>query len=174
MKRLLLPIVIGLLLISANACMKKTDVTETDTAKVQDTQEQTPSSTQEPASEPVTTVEFTTEGLYKLFGVMNEGLLVESAELQMESNITLNEGGTGTISLDSDIMDITEWKLDEDIISLTLSDGGQADAKLHDGILELDIYGDGSMILYYAQEGADISGYEFLTLEEVREQSSGN
>ena len=76
------------------------------------------------------------------------------------------------MSFDGDIEDISQWVLDGDTVSLTMSDGGQADAKLHDGILDLDLYGDGSMVLYFAQDGADISGYEYTTLEEVR-QSTG-
>ena len=117
-------------------------------------------------------MEFATEGTYTLFAVLNEGFTVESGELQMESDILLEEGGTGSMFFDGDSMDISQWVLDGDTVSLTMSDGGQADAKLHDGILDLDLYGDGSMVLYYAQDGADISGYEYTTLEEVR-QSTG-
>ena len=69
-----------------------------------------------------------------------------------------------------DSIDITKWVLNGDTVSITLSDGGQADAKVHDGILELDLYGDGSMVLDYAQDGADLSGFEFISLEEAREK----
>ncbi|MBR3228369.1 MAG: hypothetical protein IKF68_07495 [Erysipelotrichaceae bacterium] len=65
------------------------------------------------------------------------------------------------------------YEEDEQIISRETIEqsinGGEADAKKHDGILELDLYGDGSMILYFAQEGADITAYEFISLEEAQE-----
>ena len=95
---------------------------------------------------------------------------MKSEELEMESDVVLNEGGTGTMSSDGESIDITKWELNGDTVSITLSDGGQADVKVHDGILELDLYGDGSMVLDYAQDGADLSVFEFISLEEAREK----
>lgn len=174
MKRLLLPILIGLLLISVSACSNTANETQPNTVTPETEVKPVTEPVSEPTPEPVETIEFTTEGLYKLFGVMNEGMLVESSELQMESEIVLDEGGTGSVSFEGESVDITKWELNEDVASITLADGGQANAKTHDGILELDLYGDSSMVLYYAQDNADISGYEFLTLEQVKEKINGN
>lgn len=178
MKRFLLPIFISLFLVFVSACSNSAPETQSNTAAPEPTEQPAPEPakdpvqepTQEPTAEPVETVEFRVEGSYKLFGVMNKGLLVKSEELEMESDVVLNEGGTGTMSSDGDSIDITKWELNGDTVSITLSDGGQADAKVHDGILELDLYGDGSMVLDYAQDGADLSGFEFISLEEAREK----
>ena len=181
MKRVLLPVLICILLISVSACSSAAVETQSGAPEPEETVEQVPETPEpaaepesEPEPEPVTAVEFTVEGTYTLFGVLNEGLLVESSVLQMGSDIVLEEGGTGSVSLESERVDITKWEMNEDTVSLTLADGGEADAKYHDGILDLDLYGDGSMVLYYGQEGADLSGYQFLTLEEVQEQLYGN
>lgn len=180
MKRLLTLVLIVLLMFSVCACSDTSETTQANTSAPEATEEPATAATpapdpepeQEPAQEQAPQMEFATEGTYTLFAVLNEGFTVESSELQMESDILLEEGGTGSMFFDGDSMDISQWVLDGDTVSLTMSDGGQADAKLHDGILDLDLYGDGSMVLYYAQDGADISGYEYTTLEEVR-QSTG-
>lgn len=178
MKRVLTVVLIVLLMFSVCACSGTTETTQANTSTPEATEEPStaaapaPDPEPEPAQEQAPQMEFATEGTYTLFAVLNEGFTVESSELQMESDILLEEGGTGSMFFDGDSMDISQWVLDGDTISLTMSDGGQADAKLHDGILDLDLYGDGSMVLYYAQDGADISGYEYTTLEEVR-QSTG-
>jgi len=178
MKRLLMSVLICLLLICAGACSKQETETQSETAAPETTAEPastpTPEPTPEPEPEPVETITFTTEGTYSLFGVMNEGMLVESSELQTESDLILEEGGTGSMSFEGDTVAITKWELNGDTVSLTTEDGGEADAKYHDGILDLDLNGNGSMILYYSQEGADISAYEFLTLEEIRQRTSGD
>ena len=174
MKRLLLPILIGLLLFSVGACSNTANETPTNTVTPETEVKLVTEPISEPTPMPVEAIEFTVEGFYKMFGVMNNGLLVESSELQMESDISLDEGGTGSVSFEGESVDITKWELNDDVASITLADGGQANAKTHDGILELDLYGDSSMVLYYAQENADISGYEFLTLEQVKEKTSGN
>ena len=181
MKRLLLFKLIVLCLISTSACSNASSadaaasantVTPETTTEPSVATEPKSETTPEPSTEPVESISFTTEGTYSLFGVMNEGSLVKSSELEKESDIVLEEGGAGSMSLDNDRIDITKWELTNDTVSITLSDGGQANAKVHDGILDLDLHGDGSMILYYAQENADISGYKFLTLEEVKQKQS--
>ena len=182
MKRLLTVVLIVLLMFSVCACSDTSETTQANTSTPEATEEPATAATQapdpepeqEPAQEQAPQMEFATEGTYTLFAVLNEGFTVESSELQMESDILLEGDGTGSMSFDGDSMDISQWVLDGDTVSLTMSDGGQADAKLHDGILDLDLYGDGSMVLYFARDGADISGYEYTTLEEVKAKNSGN
>ena len=112
--------------------------------------------------------ELPVEGTYEMFAVENEGDLVYSGDLEMASTITLAAGGTGHMTSDEDAMDIAVWTAEGERISITMADGGTADGKLLNGVIELDLYGDGSMILYFAQEGADLSGYAPMTLEEYR------
>ena len=39
-----------------------------------------------------------------------------------------------------------------------------------EGVLELDLFGDGSLVVGYALPEADLSGYQILTLEEYNAQ----
>ena len=43
-----------------------------------------------------------------------------------------------------------------------------ARAMIRSGIIELDVWGTGEMILFYAKEGADTSGFELMTMDEIR------
>ena len=111
--------------------------------------------------------EFAAEGEYVLFGVTNEGYSVAAAELGMESSLVLNADGTGSMKMGDEEMPVTEWSLTEDVAAITMEDGSSASGVLRDGIFELDIYGTGEMLMLFSQEGADISGYELLTREEL-------
>lgn len=108
------------------------------------------------------------EGEYEVFAVQYDGALVRAADMELTSVITLAAGGTGRMTFDSDAMDISAWTADGENFTLTMADGGSATGKLHDGVIELDLYGNGSMIFFYAQEGADTSAYAPITLEEYK------
>ena len=107
--------------------------------------------------------------VYTMFALQNEGYLVESKEADMESILTLKEDGTGSMTMDEDAADIASWTVDGDSILITMDDGSFAKGKYLGDIIELDILGGGSMIIYYATEDADISGYDLMTIEELRE-----
>ena len=106
------------------------------------------------------------EGTYTLFGVRNEGLLADAEALGMISTLILEENG-GSMSMNEDEMAVKEWSRAGDIITLVMEDDSSASGTFHDGIFELDLFGTGEMILYFAQESADISSYELLGAEEV-------
>ena len=112
--------------------------------------------------------ELPVEGEYELFAVEYEGALVYSADLGVSSTLTLAEGGTGRMTSNDEAMDITVWTLEGEALTITLADGSSAGSKLHGGVIELDIYGTGYMIFFYAKEGADLSGYAPMTMEEYR------
>ena len=116
---------------------------------------------------PAGEAELPPEGVYTLFAVELDGALVESADI-LTSTITLAADGTGSMSQDDETMDITTWAADGENFSITMADGDSAGGKLHGGVIELDLYGNGYMILCYAKEGADISGYAPMTLEEYK------
>ena len=98
-------------------------------------------------------------GVYELFAVKYKGESAYAADLEMASTLSLVEGGTGHMTFDEDAMDVTEWTVDAEAFTITMADGGVAGGRLHSGILELDLYGTGEMILLFAREGVDISGY---------------
>ena len=117
-----------------------------------------------------TAAEIPVPGEYTLFAVTNEGMTVNSADMDMTSVITLDEGGTGSMTMDEDSMPVTHWEETDGKISITMEDGGAADGTVAGGIIELDILGTGEMLMLFAKEEADISGYELLTLDEVMEK----
>lgn len=123
---------------------------------------------EEPAvEEPVIEV-FPVEGDYSLFGMKYSGYLVDVTGQDMSSNLKLAEDGTGYMTMDEDSMDIASWELNDGIVSLAMADESSMKAVAKNGILEMDIYDDGSMVLYYAQENADISAYPLMSVEEVQ------
>ena len=126
--------------------------------------------TKEAAPETNAAKEFSVDGEYKLFGVYAEGFTVNAGEMEMTSVLKLEKGGTGSMSMDTDEMAVSKWEDADGTVTITMEDESSAEAKFHDGILEMDIFGTGDMIMYYAQEEADISGYELLTLEQVLEK----
>lgn len=176
MKRILSLILAALMLLMITACSseKKEVVREeipNEQIKVPETKEPEPEP--EKQEEPVVSQPATT-GEYVLFGVTNEGYLVKSDELEMESKIILKPDNTGTMTLNEEEGEITNWQIGEDTITITMYDGGVASGVIHKGIIDLDLYGDASMILHYAQRDADISQYEFMSLEDVRKALNAN
>lgn len=140
------------------------------TAAKEETKAETSAETKEAAPETKPAKEFSVDGEYKLFGVYAEGFTVNAAEMEMSSVLKLEKGGTGSMSMDTDEMAVSRWEDSDGTVTITMEDESSAEAKFHDGILEMDIFGTGDMIMYYAQEEADISGYELLTLEQVLEK----
>ncbi len=140
------------------------------TAAKEETKAETSAETKEAAPETKPEKEFSVDGEYKLFGVYAEGFTVNAGEMEMTSVLKLEKGGTGSMSMDTDEMAVSKWEDSDGTVTITMEDESSAEAKFHDGILEMDIFGTGDMIMYYAQEEADISGYELLTLEQVLEK----
>ena len=140
------------------------------TAAKEETKAETSAETKEAAPETKPEKEFSVDGEYKLFGVYAEGFTVNAGEMEMTSVLKLEKGGTGSMSMDTDEMAVSKWEDADGTVTITMEDESSAEAKFHDGILEMDIFGTGDMIMYYAQEEADISGYELLTLEQVLEK----
>ncbi len=114
--------------------------------------------------------EFTDAGEYTLFALQQEDLLANPEDLEMSSVMTLNEDGTGSMTYDEENESISKWEAKDGEVTITMSDDSSAKGKIGNGIIELDILGDGSMLMFYAQKDADISGYEVLTLDEIMEK----
>ena len=110
------------------------------------------------------------EGEYTIFAVRNEGYTVSSTEMEIESTMSLSAEGTGSLTLMGDTIDITSWSSEDGAFNLTLADGTATGGNARGGVIELDIYGTGDMLLIYAQEKADTSSYTLLTIDEVKEQ----
>ena len=100
----------------------------------------------------------------------NEGYTVSSAEMEIESTMSLFAEGTGSLTLMGDTIDITSWSSEDGAFNLALADGTVTGGNARGGVIELDIYGTGDMLLIYAQEKADTSSYTLLTIDEVKEQ----
>ena len=175
---LVMTVVMSFLSACGSSAPKETAAAETtaaETTAAETKEETTAAETTEAATEPETEAkkEFPIEGDYTLFAAEEEGDRVASADMEMESVITLEEGGKGSMSFDGDSMGITEWTLDGEEFFLKMDDGGEAGGTLKDGIIKLDIMGTGEMYLYLAQEGADTSAYEVMTLDELLAKRAG-
>ena len=140
------------------------------TAAKEETKAETTAETKEAAPETKGAKEFSVDGEYKMFGVLYEGYTVDPEGMGMSSALKLEKDGTGSMSMDTDEMAVSKWEEADGTVTITMEDESSAEAKFHDGILDMDIFGTGAMILYYAQEEADISGYELLTPEQVKEK----
>ena len=124
----------------------------------------------EEASEKEPAPELPVEGDYTLFAVQNEGFVVDSNEAEVTSTMTLSEGGTGSMTLNGESIDISEWTISDDgssTVTITLTDGSSASGLFHNGILDMDFQGTNEMFFLYAQEAADLSAYEILTRDEM-------
>lgn len=133
-----------------------------DTAK-KDGGKTADSKTEAPKEEPPA------EGEYTLFGVRMYGLTIESGAFEIESVLTLEKGGTGTMTMNGDTMDVKSWEVKDGDLSITMADGSSATGRCCDGVAALDLYSDGSMLLYFAKEGVDLSDYTLLNKEEALE-----
>jgi len=118
-------------------------------------------------------VELPVEGEYKIFAVQYEGYLIHAAEMEIDSVLTLGADSKGSMTMGEDSMDIASWTLDGSKCTITMEDESSTDATVEDGVLILDLYGDESMVLYYAQEDADISMFSPMTADEVRAAMEG-
>ncbi len=118
-------------------------------------------------------VELPVEGEYKIFAVQYEGYLIHAAEMEVDSVLTLGADSKGKLTMGEDSMAIASWTLDGSKCTITMEDESSADATVEDGVLILDLYGDESMVLYYAQEEADISMFSPMTADEVRAAMEG-
>lgn len=107
------------------------------------------------------------EGEYTLFGARYDGITVDSKALGIESVLILEKGGKGSMSMDEDVVQIESWEMKDGELSITVDDGSAAKGRCGDGIAALDLYEDGSLLLYYAKEGVDLSEYKLLNKEEA-------
>ena len=142
---------------------------ETAAAK-EETKAETSAETKEAAPETKPAKEFSVDGEYKMFGVLYEGYTVNPEGMEMTSVLKLEKDGTGSMSMDAEEMSVSKWEDADGTVTISMEDESSAEAKFHDGILDMDIFGTGAMVLFYAKEEADISGYELLTLEQVQEK----
>ena len=97
----------------------------------------------------------------------------------MRSVLVLTEDGKGSMTMDDETMGVSEWKVTEkeasmmdggapdSVISVTLEDGSICSCAVRNGILELDVMGNGEMLMLFATDGADRSAYQVLTVDEL-------
>ena len=124
----------------------------------------------EEIAEKFTVSDLPVEGEYNIFAVRNEGYTISASEMEIEGTMTLSPDGTGSITMMGESMDITSWTAQDGAFTVTVADESAAEGNARGGIIELDIYGTGDMLLIFAQEKADTSSYTLLTFDEVKEQ----
>ena len=124
------------------------------------------------SSVPAAEVELSTEGVYQLFAMQRDGFLIDPKAVESSSVLTLEEKG-GSLTMEApdsnQALTLSSWEVENDRLTLNVDDGSTASGTLSNGVIELDIFGTGDMILYYAVEGADLSGYKVLNKEEYQQ-----
>lgn len=109
-------------------------------------------------------------GEYALFAIENEGYFVQSAAMDVSSTLRLDAEGTGFLDMGGSGTEVAHWALEGGALTLTLTDGSSMDCALENGVLTMDLYGNGAMVLYYGHAQADLSAYHPLSLEEFLAQ----
>lgn len=107
-------------------------------------------------------------GKYTMFAVRRDGSYVDSSSLGLSSSMTLNDDGKGSMEFDSDSIAITSWTIADSIIAIHTADGGSANGEMKEGIIELDVNGDGSYLICYALPETDLSEYTIISLDEFQ------
>lgn len=105
-------------------------------------------------------------GEYALFGVETEGYLVQPEVIGATSSLRLDADGTGLIILNGNSMEMTRWTVEGSTLSAALADGSGVACALENGVLKMDIYGNGAILLYYGHAQADLSAWHPLSEEE--------
>ena len=111
-------------------------------------------------------------GVYTAFAMESQGYQVTLEGTDVESVLTLEEGGTGNMTFSGDAMNISSWTYEDGILSITMDDGSSAQGSLHGGIASINLGSDGSgsYLLHLAKEGADLTGFDLLTPEELQQK----
>ena len=107
------------------------------------------------------------EGEYTLFAVQNDGYTADSDDMDTYSTMTLSEDGTGSMIMNDDALEITEWTEVNGTLTIAFPDGSSIQGTIRNGLAAMDIWGTGDMIAYYAKEGADTSGIRIMTVDEI-------
>ena len=103
---------------------------------------------------------------YTLFAYDYDGFVIASED--MTSELTLNENGTGQMTINGNRGRISSWS--EEGGQITIQSGSDTlSGTIRDGIIALDP-GDGNR-MYYAAEGADISSVPVMSFEDYVIQS---
>ena len=95
---------------------------------------------------------------YNMFAIGYAGQIMESAQLGAASVLTLNADGSGTMSMDDEVMEVTSWTVSGNTMTVTLADGSSGTGAVHldKGVIELDF---GGYLFYYGREGADTASW---------------
>ena len=112
--------------------------------------------------------EWEVPGVYTLFGLEMMGYLIDSEAADTHSVLTLDSGGTGRMTMEEEEEELPAWSEESGKLVLTASDGSALEGTVGNGVVVLD-FGSGNY-LYYAQDGADLSGYELLDQEQFMER----
>jgi len=105
-------------------------------------------------------------GKYIMFAVENNGYLVNPDDMGTNFVLSLYDDGTGYITMNDNGMELKSWVQEGSGISLDAADGTALAAEMTDsGIIVMEMFPGTNM--YFAPEGADISGYEVLSFEEA-------
>lgn len=146
----------------------ETAAVETEAPTEAPTEAQTEAPTPEETEAPTEEVkEIPVIGEYALFATETGGVCAAAEMMGMDAKLTLNDGGTGELSMKSDagetVEEAVDWELDGSKLSL-ISEDETVTGTLENGIFTVELTED--IIAYFAAEGADTSAINVLSAEE--------
>lgn len=172
MKKRLFPVFIAGIMVIITACGSGGSSAETpkEGATSESVQEE---KTEKVVEEETESVEETVEavvdtnpvGSYTSFAIVSAGDYIDVNLVDMVYELTLNEGGTGTLNAGGEDEEIT-WEVvgDKGDRVVVKEDPMEFFGPYENGILEINILGNIDML--FAKENADFSSYDLITSEE--------
>lgn len=110
-------------------------------------------------------------GKYVAFGMVHDDYRDYLVDLgENSSEITLNEDGTGSMTLSTEKNEgkIEKWKVEGGLIDVTISNRTLFGPVKDSNVLQL-YFEKETLTIYYAKEGADTSSYNVLSQEAFKE-----
>lgn len=103
-------------------------------------------------------------GAYTLIALEANGLMLNTGK-KMQGSLDLRPEN-GQMTLNGQEMTITRLSREGDTLSIELEGNGAFQAAVVGELIKLDVYGDGSTLMCFAPDGADLSAYPLLSEEE--------
>lgn len=172
MKKRILPVFIAGLMVLMTACGSGSSSAEMPKEEIasEPVQEENTEEVVEEATEPEkeaaeAVVDPNPAGTYTSFAVVSAGEYIDVNLANLAAELTLNEGGTGTLTADDENEEIT-WEVEGKKGDRVVIKEGMMEfyGPYENGILEINLMGTTNVL--FVKETADISSYNLITSEE--------
>jgi len=94
-------------------------------------------------------------GTYNLYSLENAGQTMKPSEMAVAASLTLNEDGTGTMTMNGEESALAKWEEADGTVTLYNSNGEPLECSLEDGILRMEMWED--YYWFFAHEKTGLS-----------------